>query len=318
MLNKIIKYSSYIKFFVVIICVSIIYWNIKNENVISETLSKIEYKNFLIPLVLAVIIMTLWSNLIFNTLKGTVNLKINFQTWVKIFFNSQFYNFIPFAGFFYKGIQLKRYAIPYKEYLFNYLFIIWCFSIIAFLIYSLEIAIFVDYKLNFFFIPIVILFPLISLTIFFAPKISNLILNKIRTKNKIFTFFYDLGLFLIKNIKKKKVRNTFFLNFITIHIFDFLLYFSVVKFLNIPISLKTIFLIWLINTIIDLFPVTPQNIAVSELLSAFTGTLLGINFTSGMLVRIFVRFSWMCSAIVVFIFSNLFLRFEEVIKNDQI
>ena len=93
-----------------------------------------------------------------------------------------------------------------------------------------------------------------------------------------------------------------------IHIFDFFLYLSVVKFLNIPISVKTVFLIWLINTIIDLFPVTPQNIAVSELLAAFTGTLLGINFTSGMLVRIFVRLSWVCSAITVFIFFKYFFE----------
>lgn len=317
MLKKILYYSSYIKFFVIVICVSIVYWNVKNEDIISETLQKIELKNFIFPLILGIVIMTLWSNLIYNTLKGTLNLNIKFQTWAKIFFNSQFYNFIPFAGFFYKGIQLNRYNISYKNYLFNYLFIIWSFSIFAFLIYAIEIAIFVDYKLNFFFVPIVLLFPFLSLSIFLLPKISELILNKIKTNNRIKSFFEDLSIFLNRNIKKKKIRNKFFFNVLTIHLFDFLLYVSVVEFLDIPISIKTIFLIWLINTIIDLFPITPQNIAVSELLAAFTGTLLGINFTSGILVRIFVRLSWICSAIIVFIFSNLFLRFEETFEKNK-
>ena len=317
MLKIILKYSSHLKLIVVLICSLIIYWNIKNENVISQTFKNIELKNSILPLVLGIIIMILWSILIFNTLKGTVDLKIKFQTWAKIFFNSQFYNFIPFAGFFYKGIQLKRYNISYKNYLFNYLFIIWSFSIFAFLIYSIEIAIFVDFKLNFFIIPVLILFPLIALIIYLLPKISKLVLDKIDSKNNILIFFADLSSFLSKNFKKKKIKKNFFFNVLIIHIFDFLLYLSVVNFLNISISIKTIFLIWLINTIIDLFPVTPQNIAVSELLAAFTGTLLGINFTSGMLVRIFVRLSWVFSAIVVFIFSNLFLRFEETINSEQ-
>ena len=100
MLNFILKYKNYIKIIVIIVCTSIIYFKIKNENIISETLSGIDIKNSIIPLILGIIIMTLWSTLIFNTLKGTVNLNIKFQTWTKIFFNSQFYNFIPFAGFF--------------------------------------------------------------------------------------------------------------------------------------------------------------------------------------------------------------------------
>ena len=195
MLNLILRFKNYLKLLVIIVCTAIIYFKIRNENIISQTLSNIDLKNSLLPLMLGIIIMTLWSSLIFNTLKGTVDLKIKFQTWTKIFFNSQFYNFIPFAGFFYKGVQLKRYNISYKNYLFNYLFIIWSFAIFAFIIYSIEIAIFVDYKLKLFIIPIVVLFPSIALIIFLLPKITKFILERIKYKNHFFNFFHDLSFF---------------------------------------------------------------------------------------------------------------------------
>lgn len=314
MIEKIKKYKKYQNYFrsiIIVICCSIIYFNVKNENVIVETLQNLNLIKFIGPFVIALIIMMLWSNLIFNTFKESVNLKIKYSTWTKIFFNSQFYNFIPFAGFLYRGFILKEYNISYKNYLFNYLFINWIYSITAFLVFGLEIAIFVDIKLSFFIIPIIILFPALSLLIFIGPIVFNFFYKKFFIENILLKFLNDLSYFLINNINKKKLKRNFFISFALIHIFDFFLYFSVVNFLNIPISIKTIFLIWLINTIIDLFPITPQNIAVSELLSALIGTFLGINFTSGMLVRVFVRASWVCSAIFYFIFSNFFLKFEK-------
>ena len=108
MLNFITKYKLIVKSLVIITCSAIIYLNIKNENLISEKLVDLEYQSFILCFIIGLIIMTLWSILIFNTLKGTVDLKINYKTWAKIFFNSQFYNLIPFAGFFYKGVQLKK------------------------------------------------------------------------------------------------------------------------------------------------------------------------------------------------------------------
>ena len=312
MLNFITKYKSIVKALVIITCSAIIYLNIKNENLISEKLVDLEYQSFILCFIIGLIIMTLWSILIFNTLKGTVDLKIKYKTWAKIFFNSQFYNLIPFGGFFYKGVQLKKYEISYKNYLFNYFFIIWSFAIFAFLIYALEVAFFLDYNLEFFIIPIVILFPALAIIFYSGPFIAIYLIKKLNIKTQVFNFIFDLSNFLTSNFKKKKVRSNFFLNLFVIHIFDFILYYSVVHFLDIPISIKTIFLIWLINTIIDIFPITPQNIAVSELLAAFTGTFIGITFTAGILVRAVVRIVWLCSAVFFFILSNLFLRFEKI------
>ena len=106
MFSKILKYSSYIKFLTIIICISVIYFNIKNENIILDTIQNLKVEYIFIPLVLGIVLMILWSNLVYRTLVGSVNLKIKYKTWAKIFFNSQFYNLIPFAGFVYKGIQL--------------------------------------------------------------------------------------------------------------------------------------------------------------------------------------------------------------------
>jgi N-acetyl sugar amidotransferase len=310
-IKKIKEYQIYFKFLIIAVCTFIIYLNIRSENIIRSTLDTIHFIDFTIPFFLGLIIMILWSILVFNTLKGTVDLKIKYKTWAKIFFNSQFYNFIPFGGFIYKGVQLQRYNISYRNFLFNYLFIIWIFAIFSFLIFSLELAIFIDFSLSFFIFPVILIFPVFAISIFFGPFFLMRVSKKFNLSDRFSNFFYDLSTFLIKSIKKNNVKKKLFYNFFIIHIFDFFLYLSVINFLDLPISVKTVFLIWLINTIIDLFPITPQNIAVSELLAAFSGTFLGINFTSGMLVRIFVRFSWVCSSIFVFIFSNIFLRFED-------
>ena len=91
------------------------------------------------------------------------------------------------------------------------------------------------------------------------------------------------------------------------HISEFCLYYLVISFLQLDLSFKVIFTIFFVNSLIDFFPITPKNIGISELISGLLLSLIGFNFTTGVLIRIFIRLSSIFATIILFLFNNIFL-----------
>ena len=60
--------------------------------------------------------------------------------------------------------------------------------------------------------------------------------------------------------------------------FEFILYVIVIDFLKLDLSIKTVFVIFFVNSIIDFFPLTPKNIGFSELITGGLLSFIGFNF----------------------------------------
>ena len=61
----------------------------------------------------------------------------------------------------------------------------------------------------------------------------------------------------------------------------------------------------MVNSIVDFFPITPKNIGFSEIISGILLNVIGFNFTTGVLIKVFVRVSGLMSTTILFFFNNL-------------
>ena len=87
---------------------------------------------------------------------------------------------------------------------------------------------------------------------------------------------------------------------------EFGLYYSVINFLGLEINFKAIFLIFLVNSIVDFFPITPKNIGFSEFISGLLLNIIGFNFTTGVLIKVSIRISSLISTTILFFVNNLY------------
>ena len=136
----------------------------------------------------------------------------------------------------------------------------------------------------------------------------NFSLIKINIKKKIFLKIKSFVFFIKSNMSKKIVVKPFIKYGILIHIFEFILYLVVIDFLQYDLSIKTIFVIFLVNSIIDFFPLTPKNIGFSELITGGLLNIIGFNFTSGVILKLFVRLSSLISTTILFFLNNIFFN----------
>ncbi len=306
MKSNIYKLFQYV---VIILCLALISKIILQEKEIVKILFRLDFYKFLPAILFSMFITLFFSQLIYNTLLLTTDIKIDQRNWLYIFLNSQFLDTIPFAGFFYKALKLNKFNLDYKYFLYSYLFIFvfWIIIYLFFFTIDTEILAIVYKDIKYFYLSIVFLF--LSLSLFFGIRLFKKILDRINLKQYIFVKIKDFVFFLNKNLTIKSTK--VFLKYgVLIHIFEFILYIVIVDFLNIDISFKTIFLIFLINSIIDFFPITPKNIGFSELVSGSLLNLIGFNFTTGVLIKLFVRISSILSTTILFFLNNIF-------KNDK-
>ncbi len=296
-----------LQYLVVIICLALICNIILKEKEIVKILFKIDFYKFFPAVVLSMFITLFFSQLIYKTLTLTTDIKISSRNWLYIFLNSQFLDTIPFAGFLYKALRLKKFNLEYKYFLYSYLFIFICWVILYLFFFCIDSNILsIVYKdIKYFYLSIIFLS--LSVGCFFLIKFTKYIFDRVNFKQYILLRIKDFIYFLNTNLTKKSTK-VFFKFGILIHIFEFILYVVIVDFLNININIETIFIIFLINSIIDFFPVTPKNIGVSELVSGSVLNLIGFNFTTGVLIKLFVRLSSIISTTILFFLNNVFIN----------
>lgn len=294
-----------VKLLIIVFCFSFIFINL-DQNFILKTFKRINF-DFIFPSILFVLIYFFCYGLfIFKIYDYLFPSKLRLSTWLKIFINGSFLNSIPLLGFAYKGYRLNNYKISVKDYLFANIFITWLAISVLFIFFSLEIIFFVTPKISIFNIPVFLIFLFISISAFVSPKVCSYLLTKISFKIEILNSLFS---FLQKNLSIKILRYYFSYGLL-LHIFVFFIYFFIVKLLNIPISLKIIIVIFLINEVIDSIPFPNNNFLVTEILGGITATFIGVAFTEFVLIKFTFRIINLFMIIPVFLIVNILYKSE--------
>ncbi len=291
---------------IVIICFSLILKIIFEEEQIKNILFNVNFYKFIPCILISIFITLFYSQLIFKTILLATKIQISSRKWLYIFLNSQFLDTIPFAGFVYKAIRLKKYNLDIKYFLFSYLFIFVFFGIIYLFFFSIDILLLYAIFKNKIYLNFAILFFLLPILIILIIRLVYFLMIKVDLEKKIFLKLKKLIFFIKINIQNKKIIKVFLRYGILIHFFEFLLFLVVVDFLQFNLDIKIIFLIFLVNSIIDFFPLTPKNIGFSELVTGGLLSVIGINFTSGVILKLFIRVSSLISTTILFFLNNIF------------
>ena len=250
------------------------------------------------------------------------NQNINFKYWCHLTFNSQFLNTIPFLGFAYKGLKLKKKNnINY----FNYLYLYYFSTIIDFIITFLIISIFYFlpqqfefYNYKFFMIILLLLFIFIMFLLsvgkfkfLFKYKFENFIMIYLKKK---YSEFLKIDYIIAGN----KILVLRFITFRLIeYLFGLLSFYFIFFFLNINLSFIQISLIYFLFIAMTNIRIFPQNYGVNELVGSFLIAQSYIGFAVGYVVMIFFRIIDILSLLILMIILNSekFLKFFKNNKN---
>ena len=297
--------KNLIKIIIILVCFVFVFVNL-DKDLVLKTLKSVNFNFVLTSLIFFLVYLFFYGLFIFKIFNYLFPERLNLISWFKIFINANFLNSIPFLGFVYKGYRLKNYKISIKNYLFANIFISWLAITIFFLIFSLEIVFFVSPKISIFDFPIFLILLFISITALFSPKIGSYFFSKLNLKND---FINSLFYFLQKNFSKKIVKH--YLSYgLVLHIFIFFTYFFIIKLLNIPISLKIIIVIFLINEVVDAIPFPNNNLLITEILGGITATFVGVAFTEFVLIKFTFRIINIMMIVPIFLFINTIFKSE--------
>ena len=310
-----------LKVLIVFICLVFIYKYIKDNDRIINIIINANYTIFLFIILLASLLIFLYSKLLLITLTDLCKIKIPKLKWYLIYFNSQFLNSIPLFGIFYRAAQLKKFNLNYDKFLGIYILISWFFLFLSLLFFSIEtFFILKNFKLFDFNLSLLLL--LLSLFILFIPivflKFVKLIISKLNIKDNYFVNKSDklINLFLISLSNKVFLKN-FFLIFFLIHFLEFFILTLLFSSLQGNIGFENSYILFMGNTLIDMFNLLPQNLIISEIGLGLLTDQMDFNFELGVLIKIYFRFIVFFSSVFIAILYNIILIFfNKNLKNN--
>ncbi len=309
------------KVLIVFICLVFIYKYIKDNDSIINIIINANYTIFLFIILLASLLIFLYSKLLLITLTDLCKIKIPKLKWYLIYFNSQFLNSIPLFGIFYRAAQLKKFNLNYDKFVGIYILISWFFLFLSLLFFSIEtFFILKNFKLFDFNLSLLLL--LLSLFILFIPivflKFVKLIISKLNIKDNYFFSKSDklINLFLISLSDKVFLKN-FFLIFFLIHFLEFFILSLLFSSLQGNIGFENSYILFMGNTLIDMFNLLPQNLIISEIGLGLLTDQMDFNFELGVLIKIYFRFIVFFSSVFIAILYNIILIFfNKNLKNN--
>ncbi len=309
------------KVLIVFICLVFIYKYIKDNDSIINIIINANYTIFLFIILLASLLIFLYSKLLLITLTDLCKIKIPKLKWYLIYFNSQFLNSIPLFGIFYRAAQLKKFNLNYDKFVGIYILISWFFLFLSLLFFSIEtFFILKNFKLFDFNLSLLLL--LLSLFILFIPivflKFVKLIISKLNIKDNYFFSKSDklINLFLISLSNKVFLKN-FLLIFFLIHFLEFFILSLLFSSLQGNIGFENSYILFMGNTLIDMFNLLPQNLIISEIGLGLLTDQMDFNFELGVLIKIYFRFIVFFSSVFIAILYNIILIFfNKNLKNN--
>ena len=297
-----------LKFLLFTLSCFLIYKNISNEKNIYKIFQDVDLKYIFFIFILSTLIIFVQIFIQFKTFLHTKNIKISFGYYSKIFFNSQMLSIIlPHSGLFYKAYKLNKFGLLYKDFINIKLFLAWFYLCFLILLYSIEILIF-GYEILKNFVFIIFFFGfLVSSSIFIIPHIFKKYIY-INFKNKILLkIFKLLSNIVLSPLNYNKGKFFHFLisyGFIS-HILSFVVIYLLFLSLNINLSFSVIVLFFVMNSFLDQIPITPRNLAVSELIFGIVSSQIGLGFEFGVVVKLFLRLFFFVNLTMLSIIYNV-------------
>jgi len=243
--------------------------------------------------------------------------KIKFFDWFIIFIESQIIStLIPYSNVIYRGYILKtKINLNITKYLFLTFFILLIENLYLFSILFVILFHYLNLKML-----LAIIFLIFIMTLLFINiNISELLIYSFQKINRLFKFF-NSRIFNFQEIEElsivKKFATNDIINFNILVIIklllNFLSYFFIAKFMNLELSLTTIFLISSLNQLFEIVKITPQNIGLLELVNGFFfAQMLNLSIQDGIIFklnhRIFEVFSLILTFIILKIYSYIVL-----------
>ena len=165
-----------------------------------------------------------------------------------------------------------------------------------------------------------IIFLIFIMTLLFINiNISELLIYSFQKINRLFKFFNSrifnfqeiAELSIVKRFATNDIINFNILVIIKL-LLNFLSYFFIAKFMNLELSLTTIFLISSLNQLFEIVKITPQNIGLLELVNGFFFVqMLNLSIQDGIIFklnhRIFEVFSLILTFMILKIYSYIVL-----------
>ena len=302
------------KLFLFFLCCWLIFKNITSEKNFYNVFSKLDIKYILIILLLTTLSIFIQIFIQFNTFLKIKKIKINFHNFYKIFLNSQLASIIlPHSGLVYNAYKLNKLGLSYKDFLNIKVFLAWFYLSFLSFLYSFEILIFGYATINNFIFPIFIFGILISSSLIIIPLFFKKFI-KFNFKNNLITKIYDViknAILSPLNYNKENFFNFLIRYGLIIHIVHFLIIYLLFLSLNINQSFSLIILFFVINSFLDQIPITPKNLAISELIFGLLSTEVGLGFEFGVAIKLCLR---------IFFFTNLIIMslVYNVVKYDEI
>tara|TARA_A100001015_G_C15033978_1_gene734882 strand:- start:365 stop:1309 length:945 start_codon:yes stop_codon:yes gene_type:complete len=286
----------------------LIYKNISSEKNFYSVFKDIELQYLLIIFFLTTVLIFIQIYIQFKTFLKIKKIKINFNYYSKIFFNSQLASIIlPHSGLVYKAYKLNKFGLPYKDFLNIKLFLAWFYLSYFFLLYSVELIMFgrdilEDYLIMVFFVGISL-----SSSIFILPFIFNRYAKSNFTNTfiqKIYNFILNVILSPL-NYNKLKLFNFLISYGLISHVISFIIIFLFFLALNLNLNFSLIVLFFVVNSFLDQVPITPRNLAVSELIFGIISSQVGLGFEFGVAIKLFLRIFFFINLIVMALIYNI-------------
>ena len=113
------------------------------------------------------------------------------------------------------------------------------------------------------------------------------------------------------SLKSKKFITNFISYGLLAHIFEFLIIYSVILAMDMPLKIHHILIFFIINHLIDTFQFTPSNIGFSELIMAAAGNQIGLDFSIGVTIKLLIRGMHLFTIVLLTALINIIYKFTK-------
>lgn len=297
----------FIKTSVLLLSCYLIYKNINIEKNFFSIFYELDFKYFFIVLIITFILAHLQ---IFVQLKSFFQIKknfINFSEYAKIFFNGQMISFIlPHSGTIYKAYKLKKFNFSYKDFIGINLFLTWFYLFFFIIFYSFEILIFGNEILKDYYIILFLVGILFATTILLIPFIYEKFF-KIKFKNILVSKIYNTITYIVMlpiNLKNYQFYKLLSLCGLIGHILSFIIIYLLFLTIGIDLKFSVIIIFFIVNSFLDQVPITPKNLAISELIFGIVSQNIGLTFEFGVVIKLLLRLFFFINLVTLTIFYN--------------
>ena len=306
-LNKKNYLFLFLKFLILLLSCYLIYKNIKIDENFFSIFDKLNFNYFFIVLLITFVSAHLQ---IFVQLKSFFQIKknfIGFSEYAKIFFNGQMISFIlPHFGTLYKAYKLKNFNLSYKDFIGINLFLTWFYLFFFVIFYSFEILIFgyeilKNYNIILFLAGIFFSTTLLSIPFFYQKFF------KIKFKNILLSKIYNAITYVV--ILPISLKNYQFYKFLSLcgllgHLLSFIVIYLLFLTIGIDLKFSVIVIFFIVNSFLDQVPITPKNLAISELIFGIVSQNIGLTFEFGVVIKLLLRLFFFINLVTLTLIYN--------------